>query len=261
MKALPITAIVLTYNSARTLESVLKSLTWCGQILIVDSGSTDETLKIAEECGAIIKKRKFTGFGDQKNFAVSSAEYDWVFVVDSDEVVSPELSREIREAFQEPDPEVSGFYIPIRLFFLGSKMAYGGNTVKHALRLFDRRNGNFNLALVHELVELQGRRKFLKNTVSHYSYLTIDDYFEKFNRYTTFGAQELYRMGKKPIMLKVWLGLPVYFMKMYVFKGGILDGYHGFLWCLLSSFYPVVKYAKLRELQRQGRALPAMVFE
>lgn len=250
---LPLSAIVLTHNSARTIEKVLKSLAWCAEILVVDSGSEDQTMEIATRMGARVLKRTFTGFGDQKNWAVSSATHDWVFVVDSDEVVSEALRSEIFSVFKEGHGSYVGYYVPIQLIFLGEEMRFSGNTITHALRFFNRQNGNFNLALVHELVNLEGERKRLKNHLSHYSYLLVEDYFNKFNRYTTFGARELYRMRKRPGFFKIWFGFPFCFFKMYFVKLGFLDGYPGFIWCLFSSLSPVVKYVKLKELLRLER--------
>jgi glycosyltransferase involved in cell wall biosynthesis len=250
MQTTPLTAVVLTYNSARTLHAVLEALSWCEDVLVVDSGSTDGTLAIARSHNARVLEKEFHGFGEQKNFAVTSALFDWVFVVDSDEIVSEALRDEIQSHFKHGHGDVSGYLVPIKLVFLGGRMRFSGNTIKYALRIFNRQNGNFNLALVHELVELQGRQVRLSRSLWHYSYLTLDDYFQKFNRYTTLAAQELYNMRKRPPAFKVWAGLPIYFFKMYVIKLGFLDGYRGFLWCLFSALYPVVKYAKLKEMTR-----------
>jgi glycosyltransferase involved in cell wall biosynthesis len=249
---LPISAIVLTYNSARTLNDVLRSVCWCEEILVVDSGSQDETLQIAETFGARVLHRNFDGYGTQKRYAVSLATHDWVFVVDSDEVVTHHLHKEITSLFADGYPEVHGYYIPIKLVFLGYILKFSGHRKKFYLRLFNKRYGNFNLALVHESVELKGKINFLQHPIWHYSYLTLDDYFQKFNRYTTFGAKDLYDQKQVLGSFKVWFSFQFHFIRTYIFKLGFLDGYYGFLWCLFSAFYPVAKYAKLAEMNKMS---------
>lgn len=250
VKQYPLSAIVLTFNSERTLADVLRSLNWCEEILIVDSGSTDRTLLIAEAHGARVIERKFNGFGEQKNSGVEAAKFDWVFVVDSDEVVSEQLREEIQNRFNVGHQQVSGYWIPIQLVFLGKKLRFSGS-IKNVLRLFNRQQGRYNQALVHEMLEFTGRARNLHSSLLHYSYLTLEDYFTKFNRYTTFGAEELIRSGKIPSSLKIWISFPAHFLKMYWFKLGFLDGYHGYLWCTFSSISPIVKYAKYKELRQE----------
>jgi glycosyltransferase involved in cell wall biosynthesis len=250
MSLSPLSAIVLTFNSARTLPAVLRSLNWCEEILVVDSGSTDQSREIATSMGATVIERKFNGFGEQKNFAVTAARFDWVFIVDSDEVVTHELQSEVQTLFEIGHGEVIGYRVPVRLVFLGKILYHCGNSIKHPVRLFNRKHGNVNLSKVHEAVEVIGPRAGLKNALQHFSYLNLHDYFHKFNHYTTLAAQEMHASNKPEKNYRIWLGLPACFVKMYGLKLGFLDGYHGFVWCLISSLYPVVKYAKLKDLHR-----------
>ena len=245
-----ISAVVLTHNSEYILERVLESLTWCTELVILDSGSTDTTLEIADRYDAkIFQKILDKGFGEQKAFAVAKATYDWVFVVDSDEVVSPELRDEIiammREGELTDQSRFSGFRVHRPLYFLKKRLGFAGTQHDWPLRLFDRRRAGFNAAKVHEEVFISsGECSTISGPLDHYSYQNLEDYFSKFNRYTSLAADELMARGKKISRFKMWVAFPHTFIKLFYIKLGVLDGFYGFLWCLLSSMSPVVKYQK-----------------
>lgn len=241
-----ISAVILTHNSERMLQSVLQALTWTSEIVILDSGSTDATLSIAAQFKAKIFQRELSnGFGEQKRFAVSCALNDWVLIVDSDEIVSADLAREI-QALSLSDSGVSVYQVRRPLYFLNHRLHFSGTQKDWQSRLFDRRRANFNSALVHEDVVMQsGERARLKGDLDHYSYSTLEDYFSKFNRYTTLAARDLQAQGRGVSAMKLWAAFPATFIKLYVLKLGVLDGFYGFLWCLLSAVSPVVKYAKV----------------
>jgi glycosyltransferase involved in cell wall biosynthesis len=241
-----LSAVLITFNSARVLAEVLTALHWCDEIVVVDSGSQDETLTIAAHFGCRIIHQPFLGFGPQKRFAVGQARYDWVLVVDADEVVTPPLAREIRELLTRPDLP-AGFSVPVSLVFLGRLMR-GGEFKRPQRRLFDRRRGNFNANMVHEDVILPDPVPCLHHYMLHYSYGSLDEYFEKFNRYTTIGARQMLERGRKAPVWQMTLRFPFTFVREYVVKLNFLNGYPGFVWALFSAVYPVVKYAKLREL-------------
>lgn len=243
----PISAVIITFNSERVLPEVLRFLTWCDEVVVVDSGSTDCTLNIANRFGCRVICRAFDGFGTQKGFAVDQARYDWVLVVDADEVVTPELCYEIRQRVGHE--KAVGYEVPISLVFLGKLMRYGGEYKMPHLRLFNRQYGNYNTNQVHEDVVLKGPVARLQNHMLHYSYGSLHEYFEKFNRYTTAGAKDLVVRHKKGSLFQIIFRLPVTFLKQYILKLNFLNGYPGFVWSLFSAMYPVVKYAKLREMR------------
>ena len=245
-----ISAVILTQNSEYMLERVLESLTWCTEIVVLDSGSTDTTLEIAERYDAkIFEKKLDQGFGEQKNFAVSKASYDWVFVVDSDEVVSPELRDEItgmmREGELTGDSKFSAYQVKRPLFFLKKRLRYSGTQKDWIIRLFDRRRAGMNHVKVHEeVIVRKGEVASIHGPLDHYSYRNLEDYFNKFNRYTSLAAEELMVRGKPISRFKMWTAFPATFLKFFYLKLGVLDGFYGFLWCLLSAISPVVKYQK-----------------
>ncbi len=247
---LPLTAVLITYNEADRLEACLQSLWFCQAIVVVDSGSTDGTQALAAQAGAKVLQRPFDGFGPQKAWAVAQAQTDWVLCLDADERVTPALASAIGKAFEASLPKVAGFRLRRRFFFLGQELKHGGETRQGYIRLFDKRRGNYNQARVHEQVELDEAGPLLEGYLLHESYRNLQDYLERFNRYTTAGAQALYEKGKPAPWYQIYLRFPFNFLRLLLGKGLLLDGYAGWVWAFLSSVYPVVKYAKLRELYR-----------
>ena len=250
----PVSAVMITFNSARILPTVLRALSWCDEIVVVDSGSTDQTLPLAQQFGCRVLHRDFDGFGLQKGFAVSQARNPWVLVVDADEVVTDDLRSEIQFRLAEVASgqcHFHGFEVPISLIFLDRLMRHGGEYKMPHLRLFDKRFGNYNTARVHEDVVLSGPVGELTHHMLHDSYGSLHEYFEKFNRYTTAGARDLLSRNKRGSIAQIIFRLPITFLKEYVIKRNFLNGYPGFIWSLFSAMYPVVKYAKLRELRSE----------
>lgn len=244
-----VSAVLITLNAGDRLEATLNALTWCNEIVVVDSGSTDETLEICERYHCQIVHRDFDRYGNQKRFAVELAQHDWVLSVDSDEVVSERLKNEIQAVLRQPEVVHAGYYVSIPLIFLGTRIK--SEASKKFLRFFNKRYGNFDDALVHEKVRLTGSLGSLKGEMLHYSYQDLTCYFRKFNRYTSLAAESLYQKRKSTSFAHIILKCPATFIKVYLLKGCILNGIPGFLWAFLSSVYPVVKYAKLWELNRQ----------
>ncbi len=247
----PLSAVLITFNSERMLADVLTALQWCDEILIVDSGSQDETLSIAERFGCRIVHQPFLGFGPQKRLAVNLARHDWVLVPDADEIVTPALRQEIEQLLTQPDLP-AGFNVPVSLVFLGRLMR-GGESRRMQRRLFDRRRGNFNSNMVHEDVVLPDPVPRLRHQMLHYSYGSLHEYFEKFNRYTTAGATQMLKAGRTAPLWQRTLRFLFTFIREYFIKQNFLNGYPGFLWALLSAMYPVVKYAKLHEMRTLAR--------
>ncbi len=221
--------------------------------MVVDSGSSDKTAEICRQFGCRVVERAFDGFGPQKRFAVSLARHDWVLVVDTDEVVTPELQRQIRRRLETDSEQYAGFEIPISLVFMGRVLRFGGQFGKRHLRLFDRRAGNFNLADVHEHVVLQGRVGALDGHIWHASYRDVEHYFDKFNRYTSLAARQAHGRNRPASGWYIAWRFPLTFLHLYLARGLLLDGYPGFVWALFSALYPTVKYIKLAELRAQGQ--------
>jgi len=254
-----ISAVIITHNEEKRIEQTLKSVLWCDEIVIVDSGSSDRTIDLCKQYGCRVLYRKFDGYGPQKIFAVANATNDWILSIDADESISENLKNEIQSQLNKTSENYSGYYMPIALIFQGKKLKFGGSRIKKKLRLFNKKKGNFNDNKVHESVEISGPVLQLKNEILHNSYLTIYDYFQKFNDYTETAALELLHKKKSCSKIAVYSRFPFEFTKRFFFQLGALDGYHGFLWSIFCSMYPVVKYAKLRELifnrEKSGKQL------
>ena len=233
-KMVPLTVVILTFNSSKHLEEAIKSASFANEVLILDSGSTDNTLDIAQKAGCRIENQKWLGFGHQKQQAVDLAQNDWVFVLDSDEVITQELRKEILETLINPLKQ--GYTVPRCNYFFGKPIRHGGLYPDATLRLFDRRRGRFTEDAVHERVLLEGEIGRLHHPMKHYAYDSIEEFVEKQNRYSTLGA--------KPNRLKALLNPSWTFLKMYVIKLGFLDGWEGYLIARLYSQYTFWKYIK-----------------
>lgn len=249
--AVPLSAVIITKNEAHQLERTVNSVAWCDEVLVLDSESTDGTPELAKSLGCQVVNQPFLGFGKQKRLAVELAKNDWVLVIDADEVVTDQLKVEIIQLL-DVGPTKDGYLIPRQFIFLNHPMRFGGESGKFFLRLFNRQKGNHNEAEVHEVVEIKGSVGKLKGKLLHFSYASIALYWEKFNLYTSKGAKQLYERKKKKSSLYIAIRFPLTFLQYYLLKGLVFDGYPGFIWSLFSAMYPVVKYAKLKELNSKN---------
>ena len=230
----PLSIVILTQNSQKYLDEVLQSSAFADEVLVLDSGSTDDTLAIAARHGARIEKQPWLGFGLQKQRAVELATHDWVFVLDSDEAIPPALADEIRATLQAP--RYAGYEVPRLNWFFGKPIRHGGLYPDATLRLFDRRRGRFTENAVHERVVVEGSVGELTHPMHHYAYDSVEEFIAKQNRYATLGA--------KPNRLKAIVNPWWTFFRMYVVKRGFLDGWHGYLIARLYAQYTFWKYVK-----------------
>ena len=244
--AVKISCVIITLNEEENIQRSLNAVKWCDETIVVDSGSEDKTLDICKEYDVKVYHKEFNGYGDQKRYAISLAHNDWVLNIDADEVVSDELRHEIENIFNNGIINCNGFALPRSLIFLGKKFKYGKESEEYYVRLFNKNFGNFTPDKVHERLELNGDPKKLKGRLYHYSYLNIEQYFKKFNSYTTKAATALYDAGKKGRSpAAIAFSFPIYFFKNYFINRNFLNGIPGFLWAFFSSLYPVIKYFKL----------------
>ncbi len=242
-----ISLIVITLNEEDNIGRCLESARGVGEVIVVDSSSTDGTVEIAERYGATVYTRDFTSNADQKNWAIEKAANDWILILDADESLSPELKLEIAE--KTADPGADGYRIRRRNEFFGSRIRFCGWNRDRVTRFFKRGAGRYSERTVHEKLALEGRMGELKGYLEHRSYRDIDDYIDRMKSYSGRGAFELRNMGKRwfPGIL---LRPPARFFRMYILQLGFLDGLAGMLLCALASIGVFFKYAYLRELYR-----------
>jgi glycosyltransferase involved in cell wall biosynthesis len=234
-------------NIGRCLESVREL---ADEILVVDGHSSDKTREICQSAGCRVILHDFEGFGRQKQFAVSNAVNDWVLSVDADEVVTPELAMEIKNLLASGQITHAGYLVPFTVFYLGHRMKHSGMRNEVHLRLFDRNKGRFREDEVHEGIEVNGTTERLESRIIHHSYRDIFHHLEKINLYTTAAAEGYFKQGKRFSRCRVAWKFPVSFFIFYFIKGGILDGYPGFMWSFMAAFYGSLKIAKTIELNR-----------
>lgn len=242
-----ISAVIITYNEELNIRRTLSRLTWCDEIVILDSYSTDKTVDICYEFGCKVYYRSFDGYGTQKREAVAKAKNDWVLVIDADEVLSDELIKEMQSSVAHAQDHAA-FSIPMNLVFLNKEFVFGRESRRYYTRLFNRRKGGFTADKVHEGIVVDGPVKKFKSTIKHYSYTSLHQCLEKCNKYSTLSSDMAFKKGKNKPVLILLFALPFNFFKYYFLDLNFLNGLKGFYWSVFSSYYHFAKYVKLNEL-------------
>lgn len=245
---------LITKQEGANLKTCLESIKGlASEIIVLDSGSTDDTLNIAKQYGAKTEYKEFTSFTEQKNAALALCTKPWALSLDADEYLTPELKEEISGLLSSPTLEdYCGYYLKRSSVFLGRRMKHSGVNNEKILRLVKTQKAQYTGGKVHETLEVQGPTAELKHQFMHNTYTSIEQYFAKFNRYTTLAAQTMAERNKKFNLLQLFRP-PLEFFKIYILKLACLDGMQGFLWALFSSVYPSVKYAKLWEIYKNRK--------
>jgi glycosyltransferase involved in cell wall biosynthesis len=245
-----ISAVIITLNEEANIEDCLESVSWTREIVVVDAMSTDRTREIARKFTPGVHEKAWEGYSEAKGFAISRASSEWVLSLDADERVTPELRKEIESLPAEPG--VDGYMVPIRPLFLGRWIKHSGWYPGYKLRLFRRDKAAMTRKKLHEGIRVEGAVGKMCNPLLHFAYPTVRSYFEKFARYTDLAARELHEEGKRATAFDIAVRPAFSFLKMFIVKMGFLDGIEGFALCVFSSLYVLVKYVKLRELERQS---------
>ena len=248
----PISAIIITKNEEDKIRRCIESLkSFAAEVVVVDSMSSDRTAELCQESGCRVFRREFDGYGNQKQFAAAQAVNDWVLSVDADEVLTPELQEELAGITAAGELPFDAYAIPFSLVYMGKVLKHSGVGNETHLRLFNRNKGRFTASAVHEGIVTSGTIGKLKNRILHYSYKDISHHLEKINIYTSQAAEGLVRKGKRYSHFVIACKFPLSFLTFYIIKGGILDGYPGFVWSYLAAFYTTIKIAKTAELQKR----------
>ena len=244
----PVSAVLITRNASATLDACLESLAFAEEIVVVDSGSTDDTVEIAGRRGARVVQKEWLGFGRQKQYAVEQAKHDWVLCLDADERVSPELAASIAQALATPVSPV--YRMARRNRFLGRWLSHGEGYPDWSPRLFNRLNARWSDDLVHEKVLYAVTPGTLAGDLMHDSSDDLATYLDRQNRYTTLAARQAYELGRSANVLHLLLSPVVRFFKFYILRLGFLDGVPGLLHISIGCMNSYLKYAKLLELRK-----------
>ena len=237
-----LSAIVIVKNEAGNIADCLDSLAFCDERIVVDGGSTDHTVRLAEAKGARVVSHPWEGFGAQKGFALSLAGGDWVLSIDADERVSPALAAQIRVAIQSGG--ANGYELPRQSSFCGRPMRHSGWFPDYVLRLFRRDKAHFSGDVVHERVVCEAPVARLSEPLIHNPVLRLEDALSRMDRYSTAGAEMLVDSGRRvSFMTGIVRGLWA-FIRTYVLRAGFLDGREGFLLAVANAEGTYYRYMK-----------------
>lgn len=245
-----LSVIIITKNEARNIRRCLESIKWADEIIIVDSGSQDDTLAIAREYTDNIFETDWLGYGKQKNRALDLATKDWVLSLDADEQISPELKIKINEVLMTPKNYVA-YTIKRPVVFLHKIIKYACGA-DNTVRLFKRGCAHFTDDIVHETVKVDGKVSKIDEPIFHYSFIDVAAILEKMNKYTSLVAEQRAAAGKKGSVFKaishaIWM-----FIKVYLLKAGFLDGRAGFILSVAFAEGAYYRYIKLLTLEKNS---------
>jgi len=248
-----ITAIIPTLNEEENIEGAIESLSFADEIIVIDSYSTDKTLSICEKLNVRLIQRVFDDFSSQKNYAIDQASHNWIFILDADERIPPDLSKEIIEKTKDPEGCVA-FNIYRTFYFKGHVIRYGGWQTDKVIRLFRKEHCRYDGKLVHEQISSQGEIGFLKNKIDHFSYRGLNQYTGKLDFYAHLQAKELIQAQKKIHFLHMWFKPGFRFLAHYMIRFGFLDGEEGYTLAKLHAKAVHQRYAEY-DLIKNGRSV------
>jgi len=233
-----LSACIIAFDEADRIGDCLASLAFCDEVVVVDSGSTDDTVAIARAAGARVLQRAFDGFRSQKAFAVSQASHDWVLCLDADERVGDELRASILAARDAGFAGAAGYRFNRLDNYFGRFLRHGNAYPDRILRLFDRRRGGWRGEReVHEAATVDGPVRTLRGDLVHYPYRSLDQQLEKTQRYARMMAEHDFARGRRATLRKLVLAPAWRFWRGYVLRAGFLDGWHGLVYAYVRANY------------------------
>jgi glycosyltransferase involved in cell wall biosynthesis len=255
---LKISAVIITFNEAEHIRAACESVAWADEIIVVDSHSTDETRRIAADCGARVYERDWPGFARQKQFAAEAAGNDWVFSLDADERLSDELRDSVAALrTKAPADLAAGYRIARRSFYMNRWIRGGGWYPDYQLRLYDRRRGRWEGAHVHESVKMEvgARISILPGDLLHYSVRDAAHHHRMIGeRYAPLAARQMFEAGRSTSPLRIATAAPSAFIRSLLLKGGFRDGLAGLAIASFAAHHAFLKHLLLWELQQEGRS-------
>jgi glycosyltransferase involved in cell wall biosynthesis len=256
-----ITATIITLNEADNIRAACESVAWADEILVIDSESADNTRDLAAESGARVLINAWPGFSKQKQFAVDQATHDWIFSLDADERLSPELRASIEELRNRNDCDLAdGYRVARRAFYLNRWIRGGGWYPDYQLRLFNCTRGHWRDRVIHESVVMDegARIETLRGDLLHYSMRDPEHHRQMIEqRYAPLGAKQMFREGKRTSALQSSIAGPAAFIRSFILKGGFRDGRAGLTIARMAAYHASLKHSMLQELQHRERSVPS----
>ena len=244
-----ISILLPTYNCENTIISTLQSIKWADEIIVVDSFSNDKTLDLVSGFGCKIFQQKYINSAKQKNWALAYCTHDWVFQIDSDELLEPNAENIIRSAIANSTENVHCFKMPRKNHVLGKWVKYGGLYPDWEYRLFRKKYGKWWDREVHSRIIVSGKIDLLKTPLIHNGMPNISKQLSNLDRYTRYEADELNKRNIKFSYFKWIIGPPYIFLKRYIVLQGFRDGFRGFVLAIYASMYLFISHTKLLEIQ------------
>jgi glycosyltransferase involved in cell wall biosynthesis len=238
-----ISATIITYNEERNLPRAIESLRCADEIVVIDSGSTDRTVKIAQKLGARVIDSPWPGYAKQKNLAADSAANDWILSIDADESLSEALEGEIWR-LKKSGPQFDAYTMPRMAQYLGRWIRHSGWYPDRKIRLYNRLKATWTGDFVHESVNVEGTIGHLESNLLHFTCESLSEHLRTMDRYTTLAAEQLLASGERVTWGRLIFEPPWTFFRTYVLKLGFLDGLEGLAIANMAALYNFVKYAK-----------------
>ncbi|MBI2434216.1 MAG: glycosyltransferase family 2 protein [Candidatus Hydrogenedentes bacterium] len=246
-----LTVLTLVPNAGDRLRRCLESARWADDLFcVVDTRANDGSKEVAEEFTPHVVVHEYENAAAQRNWALPQIATEWTLVLDADEWISDALRDRIKQIIQDPN-SVDGYWIKRNSYFFGKLIKHCGWHRDYNLRLFRTKKGTYLEKRVHSRVVVEGSEGRIHEVMFHDTYRNFEEYFTTFQRFTTWGAEDLFEKGKRATWLDLVLRPLGRFFKMYILRAGFLDGYHGAVLCGLGAFSVFIKYAKLWDRQRR----------
>ncbi len=252
---IPLSVAIITKDEQANLYDCLQSVAFADQIVVVDSGSTDETVCIASDFGCEVCCEGWHGFGPQKQLAIDRCRNFWVLVLDADERIPEETASAIKKIVEKPDSEAAGYSFPRKNYFQGRWIRHAGWWPDRIVRLFRKDSGRMSRAAVHEGIEVGGIVKELDFPIVHLTESDLSKILIKIDRYSTLGAREAFAAGRTATVGSAFARACFTFVQDYFLRLGVLDGFQGLTLAMTDSVNKFFKYAKLSELNRQNKRI------
>ncbi|MBI5890609.1 MAG: glycosyltransferase family 2 protein [Nitrosomonadales bacterium] len=245
-----LSVILITKNEAANIRACLESVNWADEIIVVDSGSSDETVAICKELGVQVHVHDWPGFGMQKNRALGYATRDWVLSLDADERVTPKLRVDIERILKQEE-DTDAYLVPRLSNYCGRFMRHSGWYPDLLPRLFRRGRARFSDDLVHERLIVDGKTAELHGLLLHYAFDDLEEVLHKVNQYSTAGAAMMHKRGRQASLTGAVVRGLWSFFRTYILRGGILDGREGFMLAVSNAEGTYYRYLKLMLLNRK----------